>query len=249
MVEQTEKSFDHRKTKYCSEFAVSHLSSFRPHFQYGQTLGKSPEVWRNVSEHCLVAGIFADILAEDLELSSEDRKNVVKAALLHDWFKKHEAMAQREAAERGGLTLEDMDELSEVDSEYLRKMNVSEEIIKIKAANVPDSIEGLRDDTEKILWYVDAMLTNTSPSVISNRFDDLKRGWTGEKEDRARAVRNNSFSNAYKAKYEGKSLYEVQLLLGDKIGREFSERIGFEGDPDQLPLYLKEKFVERVNSR
>ena len=73
MSEADNPVFDRKKTAYCAEFAVAHLSAFRPHYKRGEILGKGPEVWRNVSEHCLVAGIFADILAEKLHLPPDQR--------------------------------------------------------------------------------------------------------------------------------------------------------------------------------
>ncbi len=91
--------FDTKKRAYFTAFATSHLNSFRPHYQQGEVLAGHKAsnveggVWRNVSEHCLVAGVVADMLAEELKLGDEDRELVVRAALVHDWYKKHEKLA------------------------------------------------------------------------------------------------------------------------------------------------------------
>lgn len=243
------QDFDRQKTAYFADFAKSHLSAFRPHYKQGETLGKGPEVWRNVSEHCLVAGVFADILAEELSLPADQKSTVVKAAIMHDWFKKHESMAQRTASKEDTLSLQTLSEIKARDGQVLQKMGVSQDIIALTGVNVPETPEGPQGFPEKIIWYVDAMLSNTEPVPIRQRFDDLERGWDGAKEDPARAERNNAFSNLYREQYGGKSLYDVQRELGDRIGTEFSQLMGYHGEVSQLPLFLKEKLAERINGK
>ena len=242
------QDFDRRKTAYFAGFAQSHSSAFRPHYRQGETLGKGPEVWRNVSEHCLVAGVFADILADELHLSVDQKVTVVKAAIMHDWFKKHESTAQRAANEEGKLSLSILSGIKEDDSQKLLAMGVPQDIVNLTGANDPETQDGPQTLPEKIIWYVDAMLSNTEPVPIRQRFDDLERGWDGTKEDPARAERNNAFSNLYSEKYSGKSLYDVQRELGDKIGAEFAQLMGYQGEASQLPHALKNKLRERINS-
>ncbi len=242
------QNLDRAKVAYMAEFAASHLSAFKPH-KTGETLGRRPEVWRNVSSHCLGAGVFADILAAQLDLLPEKRKRVVHAAILHDWYKKHEQTAQRAAAESGTLSLQTFDDIRDRDFQLLRELGIDEATIQLTGANVPDDVSGPIDDEQKIVWFVDAMLSDTKPVRISERFDNLERGWDGNKEDPERAKRNAGFSNSYKPKFGGRSLYEIQREVGDRIGREFSERLGFSGDPSDLPEFLKGKFMERVDAR
>ena len=246
--ENPQLNIDRRKTAYFSDFAKSHLSAFRPHYRQGETLGKGPEVWRNVSEHCLVAGVFADILADELHLPADQKGIVVKTAIMHDWFKKHESMAQRVASREGTLSLHTLSEIKARDSQALQEMGVQQEIIILTGANVPETTEGPKELPEKIIWYIDAMLSNTEPVSIRQRFDDLERGWDGAKEDPSRAERNNAFSNLYRDYYGGKSLYDAQRELGEKIGAEFAQLMGYQGDVDQVPLYLKGKLTERITS-
>lgn len=237
MTEVIDVDFDRKKTAYCAKFAVLHTSVFRPHYKEGQTLGKGPDVWRNVSEHCLVAGIFADILAEGLNLPPDQRKRAVDATLLHDWYKKHEQMAQKAATDSGTLSLQTFDEIRDKDYQRLRELGVDEATVQLTGSDVPEDASGPQDFERKIVWYVDAMLSGTEPVRIGQRFDDLKRGWDGATENPERAKRNMDFSDAYKQKYDSKSLYDVQIELGDRIGSEFSRAMGFTGDPVDFPLY------------
>lgn len=241
------QDFELKKRKFLSSFALAHMSAFRLHYKKGETLGKREGVWRSVSEHCLVEGVFADILAEELGLSTEERVKVVQAALLHDWFKKHEATAQRAALSRGQLTSEVMNAIKENDKKGLEDFGVPEDVIKLAGANIPQSEEGPSSLPEKIVWYVDAMMMDTNPVSIQDRFDKLEQGWDGFKNDHARAQRNLAFSDFYRERYGGKSLYEVQRRLGEVIGREFARSIGYQGEIAALPLALRDKFIERVN--
>ena len=248
IVTQTQ-DFNKLKTAYFSDFAKSHLSAFRPHYRQGETLGKRPEVWRNVSEHCLVAGVLADILADELYLPEDQKSVVVKAAIMHDWFKKHELTTQQAASKEGTLSLQTIAEIKEKNDQALQAMGVPPDIIALTGVNTPETPAGPQRLSEKIIWYVDAILLNTELMPIEQRFDDSERGWDGTKEDPVRAVRNNAFSNLYRAQYGGKSLYEVQRALGGKIGAEFAQRMGYQGDISQLPLFLREKLVERIKSK
>ena len=231
----TSQDFDRRKTAYFSDFAKSHLSAFRPHYKQGEILGKGSEAWRNVSQHCLVAGVFADILADELHLSADDKDKVVKAAIMHDWFKKHESMTLRAASKEGTLSLETLFEIKAKDNQALQEMGVAQDIIKLTGANIPETLGGPQSLSEKIIWYVDAMLSNTEPVPIKQRFDDLERGWDGAKEDPSRAERNNTFNNLYKKQYHGKSLYDIQRERGDRIGAELAQMIGYQGEVNELP--------------
>jgi len=240
------QDFERGKTAYFADFAKSYLSAFRPHYRQGETLGKGPEVWRNVSEHCLVSGVFADILSDELHLPPDQKNLVVKAAIMHDWFKKHESIAQRAANQEGTLSLQTISEIKARDNQALQEMGVPQDIIALTGANVPETQAGPEALPEKIIWYIDAMLSNTEPVPIRQRFDDLERGWDGTKEDPIRAERNNALSSLYKEYYDGQSLYDVQRELGNRISAEFAQIIGYQRETSQLPLFLKEKLVEKI---
>lgn len=252
-----DKDFVRKKRNYCRVFAVSHLSAFRPHYKKGETLGKirkteegwvkTTDIWRRVSEHCLVEGIFADILCEKLRVNPEERKKIVKAALLHDWFKKHEVTGMNSLIKEGKMTLHALEEIKNRDSQALRDMGVADDIIQLIETIVPETIEGPQTLSEKIIWYTDMILFGTEPVSIEQRLNNFERGWDETKEDPARAQCNQNWSNTYREKYDGRSLIEVQRSIGRRLEKELSQRIGYQGDSDRLLFYLKEKFIERVS--
>lgn len=235
-----------QKTAYFSRFAAAHLNAFRPHLRIGETLGKGPGIWRNIAEHCLVAGAFADLLADELQLSSSDKSDVVAAAILHDWHKKHELSAQSKYAAEGTLSEHKLSLIQEHARAELRELGIPERVIRLSHANLPNTVEGPQTLPEKILWYVDAMLSHTEPVPIKQRFSDLERGWDGVREDPARAQRNLAFSSLYTDRYRGKPLYSLQQELGLTISQELADRLNYHGDIEQLPLALKEKLQERI---
>lgn len=237
-----------KRTKYFAEFAAAHTSAFRPAYKEGQTLGQGPEVWRNVSEHGLAAGAIADILAEEFELDEKTRKDLVDAVIMHDWYKKHEIQAMDKARKEGELNLAKLDEIKEKDTQILREMGIPEHIIELAGSNVPKDEKGPETIEQKIAWYIDAMLTGTDPVKVSGRYQDLLRGWDGKKVDPIKAERNKKFSDIYREKYNGRTLFEVQEEIGGRVEHEFAERMGYEGDPRNLPFVLRDKLEQKILS-
>ncbi len=259
---------ERKKTEYFSRFALAHLNAFHAHAsEFGQQLGRNDgpdDSWRNVAEHCLVAGAFADLLARRLGLPSNEVKQVADAAVLHDWNKKLETKARRSVDRVGKQSDEVAREIravverikTEGDS-LLHQMTkkpvrteggtasdtlprYSSDVIELTAANIPKDALGPQTDKEKILWYVDAMLTDTKPEPIAARFDALEN-------HPRRGPENIAFSEAYAYRdgEESLSLYQLQRRIGDLVGAEFAARLGIE-NPDELPLKLREMLEEEI---
>ena len=118
MAQNLGKLDDRRRVKYFSSFALRHLTQMRI-LRKGGVLGRGNADWRNVSEHCLIEAVGADVLAEAL---SAKRKILVEAALLHDWYKRREV----EAMKAGGAEVGHKTTLTE-DVLILREVGVSED--------------------------------------------------------------------------------------------------------------------------
>lgn len=241
MTHENGPSADLSKTRYFSRLALSHKNALLPHWHEGETLGKKddPEIWRNVGKHCLVAGAFANLLARKLGLPVEEIRDVTEAALLHDWYKKHETLARKRA-----ITVVEIRDLiqheKEKDCRILREQyGFRERVVRLTGANLPTDARGPETLSERILWYVDAMLTDTEPMRIRQRFDDLEN-------HPERGESNRAFSESYRPVYGGISLYELQRQLGDAIGKEFATLLGYQGDPEDLPFFLKSLLEEEI---
>lgn len=120
----------------------------------GETLGKnrtdlsgnSLDVWRNVAEHCLVQTAACSILAETLDLPEGSRKDLERAAMIHDWDKKYQTTGLRRingqissgeiSEEQGGKSKYEFFEESEEHSVNGMRLNgIAERIIEIASAD------------------------------------------------------------------------------------------------------------------
>lgn len=147
------------KAKYFSDFALRHFQEMKI-LKKGGVLGKENRDWRNDSAHCLTAAAGADVLAEALGLAPEKRAAIVRATLLHDWYKKHEVAASKAYGGGEGHRL-----ASEENEMPLREFGVPEEIICLAHANIPESSDptslARRPLEEKIMHCID-MITSES---------------------------------------------------------------------------------------
>src|SRR3990167_6447186 len=85
------------KTRFFSKLALRNLRSSRLLWA-GEVLGKNREgldIWRNVSEHCLVQTAGCGVPAQELGLPDTSRKNLELAAMGHDWDKKYQSQGLR----------------------------------------------------------------------------------------------------------------------------------------------------------
>jgi hypothetical protein len=255
--------FEKKKTVYFSDFILRHKKAFYPHRYQGQLLrkkalefdenGQEINIWRNVAEHCLIAGVMADILAERLGLSDTEREQVVHAAILHDWHKKYEAGAIDQARNNGTFDLTAMESFWKKDKDKLRAFTLwgetffDERTIALSGANTPDTAEGPQTDQEKIIWYVDAMISNDKIEKIADRFFNDKRGFNGKIELEARKQRAADYSNMFIERF-GFPLSDVQLDIAVRLNDEFANRLGYTGDSADVPVYLEQLLTERISS-
>jgi len=227
---------------YLDQFAGQYASTLEVHRTIGNSYGDAPGAWTNVGDHCLVVGIIADIIAEKAGFSASERTKLVEGGLLHDYNKPEEkAMMKADP-----LSLELLDQISEHNLAKLRAFGVPEEVLVLTDSSVAPSLDGHADPLKRILYYADAIVTGTDIVPLQQRFDDLERGWTGSAINVERAKENAAFSEAYRPKYGGKSLYDVQRELGARVEAEIAGLIGFDGDPVDLPDHLEALFQERV---
>jgi HD superfamily phosphodiesterase len=218
------------RTRYFSAFAQRHMNEMRI-LAAGDVLGKESEGWRNVSEHCLVEAVGADILAERL---GADREKVVQAALLHDWYKRHEVeMSRSDGVEGYWRSIEE-------DKVILREKGIAEDIITISKAIIPESADpeylSNRSVEEKIMYIMDMMTSGTQ--------------WMPPLERQKISAKNpnvQAFSESYRKRFNGKSLLE--LLIEDQaiVVKEFETKLGLA--TGELVPYLKEELQRRIETK
>lgn len=227
---ETRSDFEKKKASYFSKFALAHISEMRI-LKEGGVLGKENADWRNVSEHCLVEAVGADILAEHL---GANRKEVVQGTLLHDWYKRHEIENRREHGSAKGFAISSAEDIA-----LLREHGIPGESIRIAHANVPDSDDPLylhnRPLEDKILHYID-MITDQSTFI--------------DPEERLRKAETNTktmeFLESFREKFHGKHLNELQREVLKLEQTEFEEKIGLE--KGKLISFLNDEMQKRIES-
>lgn len=224
--------FQRKKTSYFSNFALEHLTEMRI-LEKGGILGKENSDWRNVSEHCLAEAVGADILAEALHAR---RKDVVQAAILHDWYKRREV----EAMEKSGAGQGYAETVSE-DEKLLAECGVKPSIIKLAHSNTPESVKSEylshRTLEEKIIHYIDAITSGSDFVNFRDRFAVLKQ-----------KKRNVEFSESFRNRYDGKTAYEVQPELAQAEEDDFRKQIGLPPE-ESIISFLKTRMEERINAQ
>lgn len=122
----------------------------------------------------------------------------------------------------------------------MREKGFSAEVIALTEPNNPPPA-GPSTVVEEIVWYVDAMLSGSEPKRIKERVAELYLPEGSE-----RSERNKQANKSSEERYGPGGYHQRIVEWGHQIGEKFSRIIGFTGNPDDLPLYLKQKFEERV---
>lgn len=239
-------SINRKQRKYLASFAQKNVSQFRPH-RVGEVMGRE-NLWRSVAEHCLIAGVFADILAEKTRLPKERRSMLCHAAILHDWGKRREVERLELEVQKGTrLFLPVIKQQKSLDRTILLNLGISDAVISLSEENFPESKKGPLTLEGQILWYVDASLFHTEPLTPEERLSHTRSGWNGETYNNARAQFMALFNEECRQIYEDITFFEVQSNLAGVIGTQLSHLLGL-SNRKEIPKFLKQCFAERVNA-
>lgn len=255
------------KTRYFSKLTLRNLNSSRLLWA-GEVLGKNRkglDIWRNVSEHCLVQTAGCGVLAQELGLSDTSRKNLELAAMAHDWDKKYQSQGLRRinqqiasgqvSEEEGGKVKYDFFEESEEHNvKGMRGRNIPEDIIRIASADghpaLPRVMQPDCSLEEKILHYVGSITDENKIVLLDERIDNL------EKNERYKMMNEYGRQVSWTG---GRTLYEMQRDVGHQIERELVQRLIESGrlseqwqarlqeKPEDLPLFILVKVQERYS--
>lgn len=222
-------------------------------YELGQEEGGT---FDNVAEHTAMALLITDVLGEAVGVPDTERGNINLAAWEHDSGKKTERMWQTSIENPTGALLQGED--TNLDKDGVRKKvalantaimeewenamaGIPQRANVLMKANVPTTATGHGDDIgAKIMWFADACLSGTRIVPISERFDALES-------DPKNGKRNTEFSDSYRDKYEGESLYAVQRRLGSRYEEEFAQKLQIE--PIVLYKWLQGKVQERIQTQ
>jgi hypothetical protein len=198
---------------------VNFIFRYKKDLDFIRIQGNLVGEWANVFEHCLTEGMVAEILGTELQLSDCD--TLVRAAILHDWFKRHE----REAVKIGGAT--QYDKAAIENGLKLQSANYSERIIELTQSVGHTSLMKIMtsdDFTARLMHYIDDITYNNNVVVIDERMDNL------ESADRYKEL-NESGRNIF----SGRTYFQIQRSLAHKIEQDIAIKLNIK-DQDVVPL-------------
>jgi hypothetical protein len=170
--------------------------------------GNLVENWSKCYDHCKTEALIAEIISELLNLSPEEKVFLTRACILHDWYKR---------VERERENYDSQDSYNK-----LLELGIEKRIVDIAHSvghTSLDWIESSDDFLRKIMHYIDDITFDTSVVGVIERVDGImKRGIYDKLAEETRA------------KYNGKTFFEVQKEVGIRIQHEIEEKAGLAHD-------------------
>lgn len=156
--------------------------------------------WSNIYEHCKLESQIATFLSDTVGLSQEDKDTLVKAAILHDWYKRTEI------------------ETKNYDTTYseigLQELSVPQRVIDVAHSVGHSSLVwiGYAELLRKLMHFIDDITSNTDITEIAERVDKVQaRGHLTKLEDEMRPI------------LDGRSFFDVQKEVGLQIQNEIED--------------------------
>ncbi|SRR5258706_762644 len=217
--------------------------------------------WGNVSEHCLVEVARASVLSDALGLPQRTKEGLMRAAALHDFYKKRE----REILEARGLSWEAYDESEKEakaklkDAHFSRRVNslaagstghsslMETEKLLAKKKLIPDEVAFLAmhyidDYTVNAEWVTPAK--EASNGKTTNDLDTRM--------ERNRANQRYKNINEEGLVHIGERAYDAQQRIGHLVEERLTSLIqantGKQIDPIRLPEFIDEGVKNAISN-
>lgn len=172
-------------------------------FSILKEIGNLTEDWSNVYQHCKMEGIIAMIVSSLLYLDNDQSAKLISSAILHDWYKRTERETQN------------------YDTNYskngLKELGYSSEIIDIAHSVGHTSLNTIENSSLlcKIMHFIDDITYGSEIREINERVDLTEN--TG---------RYTKLVEECRKDFDGKSFFDVQKTVGNKIQSEIEEIAG-----------------------
>ena len=185
-------------------------------FTFLKEVGKLTEDWNNVYEHCKMEGNLAMIVAKLMRLNSTDSNKLIRAAILHDWFKRTERETENYDAS--------------FSKTGLRKSGIEEDIIDIAHSVGHTSLKTIESSSLlcKIMHFIDDITYGSEIMEINERVN-LTEG----------SNRYTKLAEESRKDFDGKTFFDVQKIVGNRIQNEIEKMAGLEGN---IVTIIKEKY-------
>lgn len=207
------------KTKYKKELNILKKE--------GKLIGQ----WSNIFDHCLTEGLLADTFSDLLDLSVDDKENLIKAALLHDWYKR----VEREAVSQLGFTEYDFKAIAS--GEKLKKLGYSDRVVELTQSVGHTSLKKVMESNDmiiRVIHLIDDLTIGDKIVELDERVDNLEQ-----------AERYKELNEEGRKIFFGKTYFQIQRQLGHQIISQVCEKTGIA--PNKLTSILKEKLSKKYN--
>jgi len=160
--------------------------------------------WSNIYQHCKKEGEIAIVLSNMLGLTKGASEILIKAAILHDWFKRKE----REMAQTNPLAYEDAEKLS---IEGLKSLGYTNQIVDVAHSVGSFSLKEMQITNsllKRALHWIDDVTNGDELVELDYRIDLL------EKAERYKELNQTGIA------IYGKTLFQMQREIGLEIQYE-----------------------------
>ncbi len=257
--------FEDKKRAYFSSLGLKVFEAFRLHKAFG-LFGRNQagqKEWRNVSEHCLVETARVSVFGRLFELSPKTQHNLMVAAAMHDFHKKHQ---MQKTPQGSSLTLEDYKQSEHEAEEELIKAGIAPDIIRYvgSVGSLPDNLNEIKTILSKggelsevdlaflVMHYVDDYTIDAGWSAQTDTLPDGRK--VNDLNRRIEKARQNpkyqKIGEEQKTYFHETKFFEIQEGVGESIERYLAARItektGLEIDPKDLPTFIDDQIKKQI---
>ncbi len=159
--------------------------------------------WSNVYDHCKTEAVIADLLSDMLNLSANDRVYLVRAAILHDWYKRTER------------------ESKNYDTTYseqgLKELGIDSQVIEIAHSVGHTSLKWIEGSyfLRKVMHFIDDICVGSDIVEIDERVNKTEA-----------SGRYTQLIEDYRKELDGRNFFDVQKEVGKIIQNEIEDKCG-----------------------
>lgn len=263
-----ERTPGENKTIYWAKMALSVRKGIRMH-RVSNQMTKDPETrkrpWGNVTEHCLVEVARAEVLGRWIGLPEDLILDMKMGAILHDFSKRQEITATREANQNGNSPLTAVKKVQSESEQILIDAGFDERVRRLASGSgyAPQIIEAQRildqstlsdeDWAYLIVHYVDDSSVGSdwvSPSQIDTtgrrtNIIDVKTEANKAKSVYQRIIEEIG-EELRGSKFEGMNNHDAMFIVSHGIERRLVQRIAEKTGETINPLLIPELVDQKI---
>lgn len=266
--EQTDRTTkDNKATRYWAGVGFKVREGMRMHKLTGQ-LEKGPNSWRNVTEHCLVQAGRSETLGKLIGFPEDLLQDMRMGAMLHDFDKKQEMAAIRQANQAGVSPLVVARDEEKIGEDILKTAGFSDRVRRLPSASggdVPVLVEVQRildldnisdeDWAYLIVHYVDDCSIGTdwvSRTSEGRNIVDYRTEQNKAKADYSKITQEMSRELSVYPRFKGMNNLDAMSFVSHQIEQRLAQRIkektGEDVDPLTIPELVDQKIRESIET-